>query len=253
MGNDLSTQSQQTPPGTEVDIDNQPTSPENHSVILQHQLIQHPLDVEDAQNAVPHVGLAEELDLNADNRAAQQARARLDLATEQITEAHEAFKQRHTEYVRDIQEYSHMCSRTEIDIHHFQRGAELTKAFRDAEEEWERARAHAKSLGLLANYAGQEFDFVDEDDDGYRESHDPASNTHSVDRDAIEAWMANVEDFPGDGDGNSETPSTEYDGESVNISDAGSAVNTCRGWRKAIDGWHATQEALRLELESRRT
>lgn len=193
--------------------------------------------------------LVEDFTVYADEDVAQEARARLNLATEKVEQAQAAFQQRHVEHLNDIRDYEDVCSKTDIDVYHVQRGAELTRAYREAEGEWEKAREQAKALGLLANHAAQEFDFVDEDDDGYRESQDPAHNIDSANRYAIESWIADVvgglEEI---GPPDSQDP--EWCGESVNISDAGSAVNTCTAWRKAIDCWHAQQAQLRSQFEN---
>ena len=190
--------------------------------------------------------LVEHFPVYANEDVAQEARARLDLATENVERAKAAFQQRHVDYLNDIQDYEDVCSKTDIDVYHVQRGTELTRAYREAERDWEKAREQAKALGLLANYATQEFDFVDEDDNGYRESQDPAHN--SVDRYSIESWIAEVvgglEEVT-----QPDSQDSEWCGESVNISDAGSAVNTCAAWRKAIDCWHAQQAELRLQFE----
>ena len=175
-----------------------------------------------------------------------KVRERLESAADRAFRAHNYFNRRHDDYLADIEDYGHDHSRTEIDHHWYRKGAELTRELIDAEEEYDEARAEAMALNLLANTADQEFDFADEEDDGYRESEDPICDVDQVNRSFIEAWTAKVQE--GQEEQDLPTPAIEWEAESVNMSESVSAINECSGWRKAIDKWHAQQESLRAQF-----
>ncbi len=61
-------------------------------------------------------------------------------------------------------------SELEVDLFFFQRGSDNTRALIVAEQEHKEAKARARALGLLENQWDQESDFVNDPDDGYRES-----------------------------------------------------------------------------------
>ncbi|KAL8793893.1 MAG: hypothetical protein Q9195_003512 [Heterodermia aff. obscurata] len=175
------------------------------------------------------------------------ARVRLEAAANRAILAEDHFNRRHEEYLEDVRDRGHDHSRTEIDHYWFRRGAKLARELIDAEEEYDQARAEAKALDLLANSPGQEFDFADEEDDGYRESEDPICDVDQVDRAFIEAWLnANVQEEQEEP--NPVEPVIEWEAESVNMSDSVSAINGCVSWRKAIDKWHSQQESLRAQF-----
>ena len=174
-----------------------------------------------------------------------EARVRLEAAADRAIRAQDQFDQRHEAYLEDIRDYGHDHSRTEIDHYWFRKGAELAREFIDAEAEYDQARAQAMALDLLGNSADQEFDFADEDD-GYRESEDPICDVDEVDRPFIEAWSAKVQEEQENQD--PVAPATEWDAESVNISESVSAIEGRAGWRKAIDKWHSQQETLRAQF-----
>ena len=177
---------------------------------------------------------------------AWKARVRLETAADRVSLAQGHFDRRHDYYLADLEELGHDHSRTEIDHFWFRKGAELARELRDAEEEFDQARAEAMALDLLATTPHQEFDFRDEEDDGYRESEDPVCDADQVNRSFIEAWTAKVQE--GQEEQDLPTPAIEWEAESVNMSESVSAINECSGWRKAIDKWHAQQESLRAQF-----
>ena len=184
--------------------------------------------------------------VSATNASAWEARERLELATQRFTLADDQFNRRHEAYLTDVREWGHLRSRTEIDHYWFRKGAKLTRELIEAEKEYDQARARARALNILANTSDQEFDFADEECDGYRECEDPICDEDQENRSFIEAWTAKVQE-----EQTMEeplTPAIEWDAASVNIWDSVSAIDRSAGWRKAIDKWHSQQELLRAQF-----
>ena len=117
---------------------------------------------------------------SATESIAWKARVRLETAVSRLILAEDQFEQRQEGYYEDVSDYGHDHTRTEIDHFYFRKGAELTRELRDAEDEYYEARAEAMALDLLNNTANQEFDFADEESDGYRESEDPICDVDQV-------------------------------------------------------------------------
>ena len=130
------------------------------------------------------------------NSSAWKARVRLESAVDRAILAQDRFDRRREGYYDDVSDYGHDHTRTEIDHEYFRKGAELTRQLIDAEEEYHLARAEAMALDLLANTTNQEFDFANEEDDGYRESEDPICDIHQVDRAFIEVSKFRSFPFP---------------------------------------------------------
>ena len=61
-------------------------------------------------------------------------------------------------------------SEEELDLAHFEKTSENTRALVIAEEEHKKAKAVARKFGILENQLDQESDFVDESEDGYCDS-----------------------------------------------------------------------------------
>ena len=180
----------------------------------------------------------------------------MDLAEREHTQAWHAlqtagqlFDQREEAYQQDIADHADggEYSRTDIDLFHFQQGAQLTKNLREAEEEFERTRARAEALGIVVHSIapGPESELF-EDDDGYRESQDPVyDDTRMTDRDreVIKTWAMEVDAL--EELSSSETPATEWEAESVNMSDSASTCAHNPRQRRWIERWHKQQEVLR--------
>ena len=172
-----------------------------------------------------------------------QAWEDLQLAGQQFDNRDQAYKQDLTEYLA-TGEYS----RTDIDLFHYQQGATLTKNLREAEEELERTRARCEALGIQINSstAGSDVFFDDQD---YRESQDLAQDTVRIDRDVIEKWVAQVAGAPSEEPPSPSPADTEWDVESVAMSDS------CSTWahnpkeRKLILRYQKQQELLRASVD----
>ena len=172
-------------------------------------------------------------------------------AFEAMLVAAELFDRREEAYQEDLARHANRgeYSRSEVDFLHAARGAKLATTLRQAEEEFERTRAQAKALNLLAESNGSEAaSWYDEADDGYRESEDPAQNANLVDRNHIETWMTDVDGsqhLPGPS-----APTIDWEIESVGISDSWSVCAHSSRNKRNINKWHAHQELLRVELNA---
>ena len=232
-------------PAPEDQVDERRSSYDNEELIGEYPP---PEDISESgsNEHTLHGARAYDSTVSATKTSAREARVRLESAAHRAILADDHFNRRHEGYLKDVQDLEHDHSRTEIDHYWVRKGAKLARELRDAEEEYDQARAAAKALGILANTSNQEFDFVDEEDDGYRESEDPICDVDQVNRSFIEAWTAKVQEertveHP-------LTPVIEWDAESVNISESVSAINGEAEWRKAIDKWHSQQESLRAQF-----
>ena len=181
---------------------------------------------------------------------AQQEHTR---AWEDLQLAGQQFEDRENSYKQDLAEHlgTGEYSRTEIDLFHYQLGATLTKNLREAEEEFERTREHCEALGIqvTSSTAGSEIFFDDQD---YRESQDPAQDTGRIDCDVIEKWVtqiAGAERPPGEVPPSPSNADTEWDAQSVNMSDS------CSTWahnpkeRRLILRYQKQQELLRASVD----
>lgn len=169
-------------------------------------------------------------------------------AWKDLQEAGQLFEDREEAYKQDLAEYldTGKYSRTQIDLIHCQRGATLTKKLREAEEAFERTRARCEALGIQINSstAGSEVFF---DDQGYRESQDPEQDTGSIDRDVIEAWVAQIAgaEEPHGEERPSPSSADIWDAESVNMSDSCSTLAHHPRERSLIQRWKKQQDLLR--------
>ena len=169
------------------------------------------------------------------------AREENDQAFQNLQLARTMFNDREAAYHRDVAEHADgvKFSREEIDIFHVQLGAELTKDLREAEEGYERTRAHAKALNILVNSIAS-----GPETDGYRESQDPAEFADMVDREYIEWWATGVAEAQ-EVSSSSPPPSVDWETESVKMCDSCSTYDETPRQRRRIDQWHAEQENLR--------
>ena len=225
-------------------------------------------DADNGENEIEIEGLAETGDLPSESEETSPdvkndlnpKESEMDIAEKEHTEAWNAlqvaiqqFDRREEAYNEDIAEHadSGKYSRTEVDLFHYQLGAALTKDLREAEEELERTRERCEALGIQVNSstAGSEIFFDDQD---YRESQDPAQDTGRIDRDVIEKWVTQVvgaERPPGEVPPSPSNADTEWDAQSVNMSDS------CSTWahnpkeRKLILRYQKQQELLRGSVD----
>lgn len=182
--------------------------------------------------------------MDTEGTEANIARENYDEACNRFQEAEQEFECRQLVYEQDVMEFGDTASRTELDLFHVERGRKLVRILEEAEQAWEQARARAKALGVLLNHAGQESDFVDDEDDGYRLSQDPDGKVSRLDHGTIEAWVEGVvEKESGDG-GDESMPDVEQCGANpIGLSDSLSVVAEGRR-RLRIDRWRSICEAI---------
>lgn len=105
-----------------------------------------------------------------------------------------------------------------------------------AEREYEEVKDRARDLGILGNLYEQESRFVDDDDDGYRESLE-AATINDCNRDLIEAWAIEVSEAQTE---DIESPSNpefdEWDAKSIALGDSISVFDYTRNGSR-IDRW----------------
>ena len=177
----------------------------------------------------------------------RKAKEEHDQAWQALRTAGRLFEEREAAYKKDIAQQADgpHFSKADIDLFHVNLGRQLTQNLRDAEEEFERTRARAKALGILADSVTSDAETVyDDDGDGYLESEDPANNANMTEhaREAINTWAAEVDITE---DSISESPAIEWEAVSVNISDSVSVCDENPRQRRRIDQWHKQQESLR--------
>ena len=188
-------------------------------------------------------------ELNAEESEMDIAEREHTQSWKKLQEANLLFEDREEAYKQDLAEHlgtGEYSRRTEIDLFHCKQGATLTKNLQEAEEAFERTRARCEALGIQVNSttaAGSEVFF---DDQGYRESQEPARDTGSIDRDIIELWRAQI-DGAEEPHGEEPSPSTAdiWDAESVNISDSCSTRAHNPRMQKLITRWQKQQDLLR--------
>ncbi|KAI9877658.1 MAG: hypothetical protein M1830_003177 [Pleopsidium flavum] len=155
------------------------------------------------------------------------------------------FDGREEEYDRDLQEYQQAVEdgscdlpQSEFDRIYITNVRNLTACLKVAETEYKDAMARARALGMIDNEFEQESDFVDQVDDGYRESHE-AEMAAGVDRFFIHSWMDATEETEDPLDDPEVDDSVDWDVKSVEISDSISMVAEGPG-RVKIDRWRET-------------
>ncbi len=137
----------------------------------------------------------------------------------------------------------------ELDLIHFQRGSENTRALIVAEQEHKEARSRAMALGLLENQWDQESDFVDDPDDGYRESQE-ADMKAAPDVEYLRDWTNDVY-----GCQNPFTLQPEglepdnWETKTVAMSDTLSCVDLDLDHRRRIDQWEGRMDSKREECK----
>lgn len=140
-------------------------------------------------------------------------------------------------------------SEHELDLFFFQRGSDNTRALIVAEQEHKEARSRARGLGLLENQWDQESDFVDDPDDGYRESQE-ADMKAAPDVEYLRNWTTDAI-----GCQNPFTMQPEemepdsWETKSVAMSDTLSCVDLDLDHRRRIDQWGEKMNQEREECK----
>lgn len=97
----------------------------------------------------------------------------------------------HEEYEKDFQDGNCSLSQSDYDCMGLEMLQARTRNYIDAEIAYEEVKTRARALGLLDNEFEQESNFIDYQDDGYRESHE-AAMTATINEDGIEEWKAQI-------------------------------------------------------------
>ncbi|KAG7006275.1 hypothetical protein G7Y79_00015g038650 [Physcia stellaris] len=190
-----------------------------------------------------------EVDEDEDESELQIAQREHNEAFHKLKQATEEFNERDEAYRMDVERHADgkEFSREQIDLFHLQISMELTRNLKQAEADFERTRARAQDLGILAwSAASSEHQTIYDDvDDGYLESEDPANNANMAEhaRAAIDTWIAEVDGI--EEPAISENPAMEWEAKSVNMSDSVSVCDENPRQRRRIDQWRKQQELLR--------
>lgn len=110
-----------------------------------------------------------------------------------------------------------------------------TRDYIDAETAYEEVKARARAMGLLDNEFEQESNFIDDEDDGYRESHE-ATMTAMINEDGIEEWKEQIVNSQDIENLTEELESDDWEAKSVGISDSISLVDYTRNGAR-ISRW----------------
>ncbi|KAL2044815.1 hypothetical protein N7G274_002590 [Stereocaulon virgatum] len=187
----------------------------------------------------------------------QAAQENLDRSLGDLMDVQFRFNKRHQHYMQAIAEYQLLLEMGEIDhtltefgLRDIKRVQHLTRELITAEETYKAAKVHAKELGLPQFDLYQSSDFVDRDDDGYRESEE-VEGIIGVDRGRIERWQSAVGNaglaYMISPKGTELTEIDGWDAKPVGIDDSASAVDVDRYWNK-IDLWAKHCSELRQQL-----
>lgn len=110
-----------------------------------------------------------------------------------------------------------------------------TRDYIDAETAYEEVKARARAMRLLDNEFEQESNFIDDEDDGYRESHE-ATMTAMINEDGIEEWKAQIVNSQDIENLTEELEGDDWEAKSVGISDSISLVDYTRNGAR-ISRW----------------
>ena len=140
-------------------------------------------------------------------------------------------------------------SEHELDLVHFQNLSENARALIIAEQEHKEAQAKARELRLLGNEWDQESDFVDDPDDGYRESQEADMKAAP----SVEYMRNWTEETTGCQNAFSVQPEEKevdyWEAKSVAMCDTLSCVDLDLNHRRRIDQWQETMESQREECK----
>lgn len=138
-------------------------------------------------------------------------------------------------------------SELEVDLFFFQRGSDNTRALIVAEQEHKEAKARARALGLLENQWDQESDFVNDPDDGYRESQE-ADMKAAPDVEYLRSWTKDAvgcqNPFTLQPE---EMTSDNWDSKTLDVFDTLSCVDLDLDHRRRIDQWREKMDYEREE------
>jgi hypothetical protein len=178
--------------------------------------------------------------------AMQAAQENLDRSLGDLLDVQFRFNERRQHYMQALAEYQLLLemgeldyTMTEFELRDIERVQRLTQELITAEESYKAAKTYAKDLGLPHFDPYQTSDFVDRDDDGYRESEE-AEEVTGVDRSRIQRWQYGVAHARMTNRGlrnDAElTEIDEWDARTVDIDDSASAVDVDRYCSK-IELW----------------
>lgn len=166
----------------------------------------------------------------------------IERSRQHLNSLQETFDGREEEYDRDLQEYQEAVDdgscklpQSEFDRIYITNIGSLTACLKAAELAHKDALSRARALGVIDNEFEQESDFVDQVDDGYRESHE-ADMAAGVDRFFIYSWMDTTAESEEWDDDPGLDPIDEWEVKSVDISDSISMVAE-EPRRTKIDHW----------------
>ncbi|MCJ1262736.1 hypothetical protein MMC22_002606 [Lobaria immixta] len=164
----------------------------------------------------------------------------------------DAFNQRNEDLGRETGEYEQAVQDGTCDLPRsdFDRmGVEMlqarTRDYIDAEIAYEEVKTRARALRLLDNEFDQDSNFIDDPEDGYRESFE-ASTMDRVDKDFIERWRAEIINSQDMGNLEEQLEADDWEARTIGISDSISLVDYTRNGAR-IERW---QEICRLAREA---
>ena len=163
-----------------------------------------------------------------------------------------AFDERNEDLGKELDEYLQAVQDGTCDLPQsdFDRmGVEMlqarTRDYIDAEIAYEEVKTRARALRLLDNEFDQDSNFIDDPDDGYRESHE-AEMMDRVDEDFIEGWRAKIINSQDMGNLEEQLEADDWEAKTIGISDSISLVDYTRNGAR-IERW---QEICRLAREA---
>lgn len=167
----------------------------------------------------------------------------LDTAQAEFDMREQRYNQHIAVYEIEVARGAPVPPKTEIDQMHFRYGQRLTRKLMEAEAAYENAKREAQAAGLRIGWH-QESNFVNDAEDGYRESLEREAAAASIDRSRIERWLRNVpaadcEDAP-------EVDVDEWDARLDEPLDSVSVLAQGAN-RRRIDQWQTSTEQVRKD------
>ena len=201
----------------------------------------------------------ERLPPHLEELAMQTAQENLDRSLGNLLDVQFRFNERHEHYMQGLAEYQLLLEMGEIDytftefgLRDIERVQHLTQELKIAEENYKATKMHAENLELPQFDPHHSSDFVDRDDDGFRES-EQAEAVTGIDRSRIERWQYGVVYAQMTNRASPKsaelTEIDEWDARTVGIDDSVSAVD-CDRYCNKIDLWVKHCSDLRQELAS---
>lgn len=131
------------------------------------------------------------------------------------------------EYEQAIQNGTCDLSQSDFDCMGIKMLQARTRDYIDAETAYEEVKTRARAMRLFDNESEQESNFIDDEDDGYRESHE-ATMTAMINEDGIEEWKAQIVDSQDIENLTEELEGDDWEAKSVGMSDSISLVDYTR-------------------------